>query len=116
MKKIMTLLSVMVLSTATSFAFISETQNSDLNALRAQGYSESTIRIMDTIKAKNQGLAGNYKREYTLPKESPYTRVKLYFDLAQDDDRFGEHQINYTNSWNDDDTHYSTRKIKNENL
>lgn len=114
MKKIMTVLGILSLSATMTFAALDELETSEITTLRSQGYSESTLRVVDTIKMKNQGPAGRYKRHFSTGPVSKYTYLKLYTDPIQDDDQFGEHQINFANSWNGDETHYSTRKYENE--
>ena len=116
MKKIMILLGIMTLAVNVSFADLEENNTSNINILRSQGYSESALRIIDTIKSKNQGPTGRYKKHFSDAKETPYTALKLYVDPIQDDGHFAEHQINFTNTWNGDETEYSTRVQEVENL
>jgi hypothetical protein len=114
MKKIMTVLGILSLSATMTFAALDELETSEITTLRSQGYSESTLRAVDTVKYKNQGPAGRYKRHFSTAPASKYQYIKLYFDPIQDDDNFGEHQINFANTWNSDETHYTTRKYENE--
>ena len=120
MKRLMTLLVSGLLLTNISIAAIDEVKTSDVDTLRAQGYSESALRILDTVKYYNQGTSGKYQRRFTVPKEpGAYHRLKVYVDPVQEDDLFGEHQINFTNNWNGDENSYSTQKVENgpiENL
>ncbi|MBR5303325.1 MAG: hypothetical protein IKU37_00690 [Candidatus Gastranaerophilales bacterium] len=112
MKKIMTLFATTTLLTSLALAYIEENKTADVDILRAQGYSESTLRVVDTANAQNKGYKSNYKRRFVKTKKpSAYTNVKLYIDPIQDDDNFGEHQVNFTNTWNGDETHYTTRKV-----
>ena len=53
---------------------------------------------------------GKYKSQYKTRIKGPYYRIKTYIDPIQDDNLFGEHQINYTNSWNGDETRYTSKK------
>lgn len=112
MKKIIALSAAVLLSTGLVFAAIDENKTGDVEVLRAQGFSESTLRVVDTVNAQASGLNGKYKRHFVKGKPSPYTNIKLYIDPIQDDDNFGEHQINFTNTWNGDETHYTTRKYE----
>lgn len=116
MKKILTLLGVMVLSAGASFAAIEENKTSDIEILRSQGYSESALRIVDTVKANNQGPTGKYKRYFIRKKDTPYTVIKNYVDPIQDDGDFGVRQINYTNTWKGNETYYSTKVKRVEDL
>ena len=76
--------------------------------MRKQGFSEGFLRVLDTNYALHQGEGETYVRYYT-PKRSlgnigtRYTKFKLYFDPCQDDGQFGEHQIQFTNNWRDDE-------------
>ena len=114
MKKLMTVLGILSLSATMTFAALDELETSEITTLRSQGYSESTLRAVDTVKFKNQGPAGRYKRHFSTVPASKYQYLKIYVDPIQDDDQFGEHQINFTNTWNGDETHYTTRKYENE--
>lgn len=116
MKKIMSVLGILSLIMGVSFAALDELETSEITTLRSQGYSESTLRAVDTVKFKNQGPAGRYKRYFSTAPQSKYRAVKLYVDPIQDDDLFGEHQINFTNAWNGDETSYSTTKYENRSV
>ena len=113
MKKVIALFTTMLIATGTSFAAIDENKIGDIDVLRAQGFSESTLRILDTVNYQNKSMSKKYERRF-VKKEKPsaYTAVKLYFDPMQDDDNFGEHQINFTNTWNGNETNYTTRKVE----
>ena len=113
MKKIFALSAAIMFSTGLVFASIGENNTSDVKVLRAQGFSESMLRVTDTVKFFNQGVSNNYKRQFIKNENpSPYTRAKLYLDPIQDDDIFAEHQINFANTWNGDETHYTTTKVE----
>ena len=109
MKKIMALLGISTFMFASSLAYVEENKTADIDLLRSQGYSESTLRVVDTVKSLNRNKNGDYQRRFRK-NTTPYSRVKAYIDPIQDDDNFGEHQINYTNSWNGDETRYTTTK------
>lgn len=123
MKKIMALFGIMLLSAGISFAAIEENDTADIDIMRSQGYSENALRVVDAIKANNQGPTGRYKRHFYDKKSNflgrAYTRLKNYVDPAQDDHLFGEHEINFTNTFFGDEPPYSIRKtdeIDVENL
>ena len=91
MKKLLVLFGVMALLPMASFAYYYENETADIN----------------------KGQNGTYTRRYQ--QKSPkgklgnaYTYLKRYVDPFQDDGKFGEHQINFTNTWMDDTTHYSS--------
>ncbi|MBQ4647140.1 MAG: hypothetical protein IJB79_07305 [Candidatus Gastranaerophilales bacterium] len=110
MKKIMALLGITLLSTSISFAIMDDTKTSEIETLRSQGYSESVLRVVDTVKSHNQGPTGKYKRHFSAPNVGVYSHIKHYFDPIQEDDQFGEHEINFSNNWNGDETRYTTTK------
>ena len=110
MKKIL-MLSIIALMTSAVYASYNEYETANIDTLKKQGYSESTLQIVDTARFYNQGQNGNYERRYKdQGKKTKYFYVKNYFDLIQDDAKFGEHEINFTNSWNGDETHYTRHK------
>ncbi|MBQ9149905.1 hypothetical protein IJX73_03135 [bacterium] len=112
MKKIMTLSAIIISLAGVSFAAVHEDDTSNIDRLRAQGYSEQTLRTIDTVKSMNQH--GNYETYYENKKSNAigqaYTKLKRYVDPKQDDNKFGVHQINFTNTFFDDETEYATRK------
>ncbi len=121
MKKLIVLCGLATLSTSLSFAYFESTKTSDIDILRAQGYSESTLQVVDWANATNKGQDSTYVRHFV--KKQPkgklgkaYTNLKLYVDPSQDDGLFGEHQINFTNTWNGDNTKYSTRVMEKEKI
>ena len=114
MKRIIVLASLLAISMNTGFAAILGNASSDIDTLRAQGFSESTLKVVDLVRYNNRGMNGTYERRF-ITKESnklgrAYTHLKTYVDPTQDDNLFGEHQINFVNTWNDDETHYSERR------
>ena len=123
MKKLFVLLGVIVLSTGMSFASMSESDTSNIDILRRQGFSESALHIVDTAKYHAGDKSGRY---YTRNVDNgkklgkTYTVIKDYVDPIQDDGLFGEHQINFSNSWdwgrNKYSGRYNSKEKKVENL
>ena len=116
MKKILAFVGIMALSTAASYAFYSESNTSSVDMLRRQGYSESTLRVMDTVKFNARGMNGKYERRFIPVAQNSklgrsYTYLKNYIDPMQDDGDFARHQINFTNTVNSDETHYSQKSF-----
>ncbi len=114
MKKILVLSSALLLS-AACFAWIGEDETNTVDTLKRQGYSESTLRIVDMVNYENKGKYGDYEKYYTKPKSKSklgrgYSKVKFYVDPSQDDYTFGERQINFTNNWMGDETTYSPKE------
>lgn len=114
MKKLLVLLGVAVLSSGVSFASIDETKTSDIDILRNQGYSESMLNVVDVAKSFNSYNKGK-SRYYRNAMDrgnffgKKYSYLKTYFDPVQDDGLFGEHQINFSNSWDWGRNRYSSR-------
>lgn len=114
MKKLLVLFGIILLSQGISFAAIKTDESANIDTLRAQGYSESALRVIDTVNNIQQGKDGKYAKYYTKKEGSnllgrAYSRVKEYFDPIQDDGKFGVHQINFSNDWMRDETSYSSR-------
>ena len=124
MKKLAISLCFILAVTGTSMAFYEGEEMHEIDTLRAQGYSESTIQIVDTTTRYNKGKNAQNSRIYTRkrgknPLGRSYTAIKNYFDPLQDDALFGEHQINFTNTWNGDLPWYAQKyntDYKKENL
>ena len=114
MKKILAFLGVIVVSTGVSFAVIHEDKTSDIDVLRQQGFSESALQVVDIAKFHNQ--AGKYKKQFSKKSQGVYSTLKVYVDPIQDDGDFGEHQVNFSNTWKGNETNYSSSKEVIENL
>ena len=114
MKKLSVLLGVIILSTGVGFASMNDNETSDIDLLRTQGFSESTLEVIDM--ARNHDSNNGYKRYYTSRGKNKlgraYSSIKKYVDPIQDDGRFGEHQIQYSNSWDWGRNKYSSRYRK----
>ena len=116
MKKLSVLLGAIILSTGVSFAYMDDGQTSNIDVLRSQGYSEAILHVVDT--ARNHDSNGitprYYKRSMNNGKRlgKGYSVLKTYVDPAQDDGLFGEHQINFSNSWDWGRNKYSARYKK----
>ncbi len=114
MKKIFILSSILLFSTGLSFAWISENDTNALDTLERQGYSESTLKIMDLVNYTNQGKNGDYQKVYSKKTSDSkigrgYEKLKYYFDPIQDDQEFGQHEINFTNNWMGDKNMYTSK-------
>lgn len=113
MKKLLVLLGVAILFPMSSYAYYYENETSDIDVLKAQGYSDSALMMVDLANDINKGQNGTYTRRFQpkTPKNkwgNAYTHLKRYVDPIQDDGKFGEHQINFTNTWLGDKTNYSS--------
>ncbi len=118
MKKLSILFGVLFISSLASFAYLDESATSEVDTLRAQGFSESMLQVADFVNEKNKGISGNYERRFKPVKHTgkmgAYSKVKVYFDPIQDDGKFGEHQINFTNTWMGEPNWYSSQLKERE--
>ena len=93
-------------------AFLYENETTDVEVLRAQGYSEATLQAADWANYRNGGVNTKYVRHYQ-PKKSnflgrAYQKVKVYFDPIQDDGLYGDRSIEFSNTWRGLDNKYSS--------
>ena len=121
MKKVLAFLGIMTLSTMASYALMTDVNTSDVDILRKQGYSESALKVVDTVKYNARGMNGKYERRFVPVAQNSkagraYTYLKNYVDPIQDDDLFGRHQINFTNTWNGDETDYSQKSFDSRGI
>jgi len=91
---IMFLVSAIIVFTATGFAQAEITVKDymSINFLDKQGYSDDTLKIVETNKAKTFGELPPepiYKNKF----HKAYKLMMNYIDPAQDDGYFGNHQI-----------------------
>lgn len=118
MKKISILFGVLFISSLSCFAYLDESMTSDIDALRAQGYSESMLQVIDLVNDINKGINSNYERRFKpvrcSGKMGAYSKMKIYFDPTQDDGRFGEHQVIFSNTWMGEPTWYSSQLKEHE--
>ena len=74
------------------------------------------LRVLDTVKSNNQSKGELYVRDFQQPQRTKlgnfYHNLKVYFDPSQDDGKFGEHEIDFTNSWQGDHTKYSSPLVE----
>ncbi len=114
----------LVLGTMSAHAYYYSKETSSVDVLESQGYSKNTLITVDKANKFNGGLYSDYKSVYKkkTPKNkysNAYTVLKNYVDPNQDDGKFFEHEINFTNSWNQDAPSYAypvERVNKVENL
>ncbi|MBE7706082.1 MAG: hypothetical protein E7Z91_02400 [Cyanobacteria bacterium SIG30] len=106
MKKMLSILAMLAI-TPFACASILEGTTSDVDILRKTNFSESAVRIVDTVKHNNDYTKSQYNRAYSpdAPEDKKkhlgfwYTRVKAWFDPMADDHYFGEHEINFDNKF-----------------
>lgn len=119
MKKVLVLFGILSVVPMAAFAYIEGSTSADVQTLKKQGFSENTLKVVDLVRSTSVGTNETYVRQYT-PKKSnkigkSYTRLKTYFDPIQEDDMFGEHQIEFSNTWLGDETSYTSGKTLNKN-
>lgn len=119
MKKIFILSSILLFSAGMNFAWIAENDTNSIDTLERQGYSESTLKIIDLVNYTNQGKNGDYVKVYNKKTSNTklgrgYEKLKYYFDPQQDDQEFGQHEINFTNNWMGDKNIYASKNTIEE--
>ena len=112
MKKVLVLFGAVALLPMASMAYINESESSSIKSLSAQGYSTSTLEVVDWANARNQGEHSKYVR-FFRPKNNgkigrAYQRLKVYIDPVQDDGQFADHQLEYSNTWTGREVKYSS--------
>ena len=119
MKKIAVLLGIMAFSQISTMAYLNEGETSAIKTLEAQGYSRSTLEVVDWANYRNGGIHTKYVRYYQ-PKKNIlgrlYQNTKVYLDPVQDNGEFGDTHIEFTNTWLGNDTFYSSDKRANKQV
>lgn len=112
MKKIFALFGFVALSASVSMAFVYDDQSAQVDVLKKQGYSQSTLEIVDKSLYMQRGQSGNYEKKFVqkgrTKKGNVYHQIKTYVDPMQDDGKFGEHKIEFSNTWQGDETYYTS--------
>ncbi len=110
MKKVLVLLGIFSMVQMASFASMTSSEVSSINSFKTQGYSENALKVLDTAYGQVQGekYVSNFVPKKHNKLGGAYTRLKTYFDPIQEDDKFGKHQIEFTNTWLGDETHYTS--------
>ena len=119
MKKILLSLGVIALAAGSSFAYIIEGTTSDISTLDKQGFSRSTLEAVDWVSYRNGGADDKYVRRFVRKRNffgRIYQGIKVYTDPVQDDGRFGDHHIEFSNTWFGNDVFYSSDLRKNKQL
>ena len=103
MKKFALLLTTLFVSQA-AFAYIQEYTTSDIKTLQGTGYSQSTLKVVDTERTLKQGYNKDYvpyydRRAYSSnPIVKWYQMAKRLVDPGTDDNFFGVHEIQMENT------------------
>ena len=118
MKKIALLICILMVSQA-SFAYFQEYTTSDVKSLQGQGYSQETIKIIETARIKSQGDVKDYVPFYQTkfysdkPIRKWYQVAKRFLDPGTDEHVFGVREITYENGMFDMSPSYSSRMAPN---
>lgn len=113
MKKILVLFGAFALIPSMSFAYMDEDQTASIDELRNQGYSETTLQLVDLAQDRDKGPNSKYERRF-VPKGhkniigKSYSFLNNYFNPIYEDGIFGEHQVNFTNTWSGENSFYSS--------
>ena len=120
MKKILVLFGIIAIAPLSVSAYINEGESTSMKTLQTQGFSPSTIQAVDWTKYRNQGSNGRYVRYYQQKQNGflgrAYHRLKTYVDPYQDDGKFGDTHIQFSNTWMGDDTFYSDDYSRNRQV
>jgi len=114
MKKLIVLFGVFAFISGASFAYYYEDETLNPETLKAQGFSDSVIKVTDKVQSFKEGIHSTHQRNFKRDDSKKgklskgYQYLKNYFDPIQDDGLFAEHEINFSNTWADGTTHYST--------
>lgn len=102
MKKVAFLLAILLIG-QTCFAYVQEYASSDIKTLQGSGYSQDTLKMVETARMLKQGVEKDYVPFYDRhlysrnPVRKWYQSVKRYFDPATDDNTFGVREITFEN-------------------
>ena len=113
MKMILVLLGIMALVPCASYAYMEESNTASVDTLRARGFSETTLQLVDLTQDRDKGENSPYQRRF-IPKGhknfigKSYAFLNNYFNPIYDDGLFGEHQVNFTNTWSGENSSYSS--------
>ncbi len=119
MKKLVLILGVLLFAQA-SFAYLEEYTTSDNKTLQGVGFSQETLRIIDTARMNAQGVEKDYVPYYEKNFYSKnfflkwYQAAKVYVDPAAEDHVFGVREIVFENSPMDIGPTYVSRKTPND--
>lgn len=119
MKKAALLLAVLLITSA-SYAYIEEFTTSDNKTLQGTGYSQESLKIIDTARMLKQGQERDYVPYYSreLYSKNPvrkwYQLAKRWFDPAQDEHVFGVREINYDNHFFNTQPNYNELQSPND--
>ena len=105
MKKILLAVFVYMAFTLPSFAVVTPEEVKSEDYIINHGHSNEMARLMDLQDSQVNGIQSDYKSKnpawYAEKKVSFVRKVFMYFDPALDDEKFMQHNINYTNRWDD---------------
>lgn len=102
MKKFALLLAAFLIA-QTAQAYVTEYKTSDIKSFLGSGYSQDTLKALDTIRYINQGDIKDYVPFYPTefysknPARKWYQAVKRYVDPLQDKHTFGVSEIIWDN-------------------
>ncbi len=92
--------------TSGAFAYMHSEDMSTVPQIRAEGFSKEMSKVTDVVRYNHsKGTVDTY---YNLDPYSDcdgsdklkwYTYIKRWFDPAQEDERFGRHEVNFSNKW-----------------
>lgn len=102
----------LISSNLACFAVLNSDDAISEKYMRNHGYSPEALKLIDLQQARINGTETKYKETETWcntksPKWIPEKQMNfvrktfMYLDTGLDDGKFMQHDIKYTNSWND---------------
>lgn len=119
MKKVALLL-ILLLTTQAGHAYLEEYTTSDVKTLQGTGYSQETLKMIETGRMLKQGVEKDYvpfydRRMYSgNPIRKWYQSAKRFLDPAADDQMFGIREITYENKFYELLPSYASRRSPND--
>ena len=105
MKKSLFILLAFVVTSLPSFAILTTDEAVSQDYIQNHGYSSEMSRLIDLQNAQINGAKSTYKKNepawYSNKPVSFIRKTFIYFDPGLDDEKFMQHNINYTNKWSD---------------
>lgn len=115
MRKILVLFGALTFVSLSAGAFLDEDKTANIDTLKIQGFSNSTLQIVDWARYRNQDANLKYVKYYKEKNNGKlgriYQAIKIYTDPIQDDGKFGDHHIEFSNTWRGDEPSYASELV-----
>lgn len=105
MKRILSLIFVYIAFVLPSLAFVTPDEVRSEKYVINHGHSNEMARLIDLQETQINGTKSDYESKdplwYSDKKVNFVRRIFMYFDPVLDDGKFMQHNIDYTNRWDD---------------